>query len=465
MDPMPGNRPGARERIAIIGGDAAGMSAASLIARRHGDAVSVSVFERSSVVSYAACGLPYHVSGEIDDATTLLVREHEHFTRQGIDLHLGQEVVDLDPGEGVLTTEDTSTGSRCDHAFDKVLIATGARARVPRIPGTDAPNVFSIRHYDDGVALADHVEAAGPLHATVVGAGYLGLEMAEALTTRGLAVTLVEAASQVFPGLDPDLSTLIVDELWAHDVDLFLDNPLQAIELDDDGRACAIHLKEHTLATDVVVLALGSEPVVELAERAGVALDATGAIAVDRSMRTNLDNVWAAGDCASTHHRVTSDRAWVPLGPTANKQGRVAGAAMMGEPAAFAGVVGTSLVKVFDLHVGRTGLNEAEARRHDLDPIATTITSDDIAHYYPGSKPTTIQLIADRAHRLLGAQVVGRSGVAGRVNVLATALSAGMTIDDVAELDLGYAPPFAPVWDPVLVAANKAIAAREQTHS
>lgn len=465
MDPSIGNRSAARERIAIIGGDAAGMSAASLITRRHGDAASVSVFERSRVVSYAACGLPYYVSGDIDDATTLLVREQEHFVRQGIDLHLGQEVVELDPGRGVLTAQDASTGSRRDHTFDKVLIATGARARVPRIPGLDAPNIFSIRHYDDGLALAEHVAAAGPRRATVVGAGYLGLEMAEALTTRGLAVTLVEASTQVFPGLDPDLSTLVVDELRAHDVDLFLDNPLQGVELDDDGRACAILLKEDTVATDVVVLALGSEPVVELAERAGVAIDATGAISVDGSMRTNLGNVWAAGDCVSTHHRVTSDRVWVPLGPTANKQGRVAGAAMMGESVTFAGVVGTSLVKIFDLHVGRTGLNEAEARRRDLDPVSTTITSDDIAHYYPGSRPTTVQLIADPSHRLLGAQVVGRSGVAGRVNVLATALSAGMTVDEVAQLDLGYAPPFAPVWDPVLVAANKTITDREAVRS
>jgi len=452
------------ESIAIIGGDAAGMSAASYIARRHGGSASVSVFERGDVVSYAACGLPYYISGDIADSRTLLVRDPEHFTRQGIVLHLGQEVVDLDPQAGVLTVRDKRTGAQRNHGFDKALIATGATARIPPIPGIEAPNVFSIRHYDDALALTAHAESCAPVRATVVGASYLGLEMAEALTARGLAVTLVEASSQVFPGLDPDLASLLADELTSNGVSLLVDNPLEGLEVDDEGHAYAIRTRTGLVPTDLVVLALGSAPVVELARRAGVELDSTGAISVDLAMRTNLGNVWAAGDCVSTLHRVTSERVWVPLGPAANKQGRIAGATMMGEPAAFAGVVGTSLVKVFDLHVGRTGLNEAEVRHLNIEPFSTVITSDDIAHYYPGSRPTTIKLITDGSHRLLGAQVVGRSGVPSRVNVLATALCAGMTVDDVAQLDLGYAPPFAPVWDPVLVAANQSIASREGMH-
>lgn len=441
--------------IAIVGGDAAGMSAASLIARSGSDA-RVTVFERGGVNSYAACGLPYHVGGDIRDPSTLLVREPAYFTGMGIELRLLHDVIDLDPAAGSITVFDQVRATSYEHHYDKLLLAVGASAIVPPLAGSSAPNVFSIRHYDDARSLVRHLEQHHPRRCTVVGASYLGLEMAEALRGQGLEVTIAEGADHVFPAMDADMAALVHDELERQGTEVRLGELVVDLETDDDGLVRAVRTSSARWECDLVVLALGAAPNIDLARKGGIDLDHTGAIATTGSMETNVDQIWAAGDCVSTRHLVTGATVWVPLGPTANKQGRVAGSAMIGQPAQFGGVVGTSLVKVFDLHVGRTGVTEAEALRQGFTVAATTITADDIAPYYPGSGQTTVKLVAEAGTgRLLGAQIVGRAGVAGRTNVVATALQAGMTVGDLAELDLGYAPPFAPVWDPLLVAANR----------
>ncbi len=443
------------EAIAIVGGDAAGMSAASLIARS-GDDADVTVFERTGVNSYAACGLPYHVSGDISDPTTLLVRDPSYFTSKGIDLRLHHEAIDLDTSAGSVTVFDRVTSTSYEHRYDKLLIATGASAIVPPLMAGGAANAFSIRHYDDAIALVQYVEQHQPRRCTVIGSGYLGLEMVEALRAQELEITVAEGADQVFPMMDADIAELIHAELVTQGSEVRLGEVVVDLEQGDDGRIRAVRTATARWECDLVILSLGAAPNIDLARKGGIDVDATGAIATTPTMLTNVENVWAAGDCVSTTHLVTGATVWVPLGPAANKQGRVAGSAMIGGDAQFGGVVGTSLVKVFDLHVGRTGLTETEARRWGVDVASTTITADDIAHYYPGSRETTVKLVADATtDRLLGAQIVGRSGVPGRTNVVATALHAGMTVADLADLDLGYAPPFAPVWDPLLIAANR----------
>jgi NADPH-dependent 2,4-dienoyl-CoA reductase/sulfur reductase-like enzyme len=443
------------DAIAIVGGDAAGMSAASFIARSGEDA-KVTVFERSGVNSYAACGLPYHVSRDIHDPSTLLVREPSYFTSKGIDLRLCHEVVDLDTTAHAVTVLDRVSSTSYTHHYDKLLLATGASAIVPPVAGGHAANVFSIRHYDDSIALVQYIEQHKPGRGTVIGASYLGLEMAEALRAHGLEITLAEGADHVLPAMDSDMTGLVHSELVDQGTDIRLGEPVVELEQGEDGSVCAVRTASARWECDLVVLGLGARPNIELASKGGVDIDVTGAIGTTDTMMTNVDGVWAAGDCVSSSHRVTGATVWIPLGPAANKQGRVAGSSMIGGSARFGGVVGTSLVKVFDLHVGRTGLTETEARRLGMRVASTRITADDIAHYYPGSTKTTVKIVADATtSRLLGAQIVGRAGVPGRTNVVATALQAGMSVGDLADVDLGYAPPFAPVWDPLLVAANR----------
>lgn len=446
------------EKIVIIGGDAAGMSAASVVARDEESTAQVTVLEMGDVTSYAACGLPYFVSGDIEDSTTLLVRDQEFFTERGIDLRLNHEVVEINRNSKQVKVLDVRAGEKFDLDYDKLLIATGATAAKPPIPGIDAPNVFSIRHYNDALNLSGYLNMNRPKRVTVLGASYLGLEMVEAMRAQGLEVTVVEVAEQVFPMIDNRLALLLADELEKNEIGLKLGEPVTELVRGADGNIATVHTKSSNWPCDLVILGLGSRPTVDLARAAGLAIGPSGAIEVSDSLQTNDESIWAAGDCVATNHRITGGPVWIPLGPAANKQGRIAGARMIGKDVRFRGVVGTSLVKVFDLHAGSTGLTETAALAAGFDPISCQITGSDIAHYYPGSKSTTIKLVVDRkTEKLLGGQVVGYTGVAGRVNVLATALHAGMTIQELAELDLGYAPPFAPVWDPILIAANKVV--------
>ncbi|MEV4644350.1 FAD-dependent oxidoreductase [Saccharopolyspora sp. NPDC049357] len=444
----------AMERIVIVGGDAAGMSAASRLAR-WAPGARVIVYEREDVVSYAACGMPYHLDGRIPDASTLLVRAPEKFADAGIDVRLGHEVVAIDPSAGkVLVRGD---GAERAEDYDKLLLATGARAVLPALPGRDADNVFLFRRYADLTTLTAYLERDRPRRMTVVGGGYIGIELADVLTQRGLAVTLVEAAPQLMPTtLDAAAAKLAEEELRSRGVEVRLGEQVTEI-VTAAGRGRAVRTTHGQWECDAVIVGVGVRPETALATEAGIAVDGrSGAIATDISLRTDAEGVWAAGDCATTTHAVTGQRAWIPLGPAANKQGRSAADAMLGLPARVPGVVGTSLVKVFDLEVGSTGLTAEQALSEGFDAATTTITSTDRAHYYPNAAPTTVTLVADRkSNRLLGGQITGRTGVAGRTNVIATALHSGMDVEQFTGLDLGYAPPFAPVWDPLLVAGNQ----------
>lgn len=441
-------------RVLVVGGDAAGMSAASRIARRAPDA-RVTVLERSTHVSYAACGMPYHLDGRIPDARALLVRPPEHFAALGVDLRLEHEVTGVDPDAGAVTVHSGRT-ERIER-YDALLIATGAAAVVPPVAGTDASGVHLFRSYDDLLELRHTLDRDRPGRVVVAGGGYIGVELAEVLTEAGVAVTMLEAGPRLMPGvLDPEPADAVVDELRRHGVDVRLETPLGAIDT-RDGRVRGVSTSDGDLACDAVVLAVGVRAATAFTAGSGIELDpASGAVVVGEDMRTVRDGVWAAGDCATTTDLVTARRTWVPLGPTANKQGRVAADAILGRDVRFPGVVGTALVKVFGLEVGRTGLTAAQAAQGGFDVVTARIEATDKAHYYPGAQSTVVTLHGDRrTGRLLGGQVTGRSGAAGRTNVLATALQAGLTVERLGELDLGYAPPFSPVWDPVLVAAHQ----------
>lgn len=443
------------ERIVIVGGDAAGMSAASRLARL-GMAKNLTVFERSETVSYAACGMPYHLDGRIPDRNTLLIRSAAQFNASGIDVRTGHEAISVDTKNQRITV--TAGSRQVSEPFDKLLVATGARASVPPLRGRDAPNVFTFRSFADLERVTHYLERERPKRAAVMGGGYIGVELAEVLTCRGIAVTLFESESHVLPvTLDPEMASLVMEEMSQRGVTLKLGERVQSLELGQDGRVKELVTPSGGYACDLVLMCTGVRPATDLLKDTDIVLDEkTGAIWTDERLKTSHPAVWAAGDCADLVHVVTGQRAWIPLGPAANKQGRLAANSIAGHPVDYKGAAGTAFVKAFELEVGRTGLSRRQAEAAGIELESVTISAPDVAHYYPGSEETTVTLHSERASgRLVGAQIIGRAGVAGRANVVATALHARMTVADLADVDLGYAPPFAPVWDPLLVAAGR----------
>ncbi len=445
-------------RLVVIGGDAAGMSAASR-ARRVRPDVEIVVLEKGRDVSYAACSLPYYIAGLLHDRSELVARDIEFFRgERQIDVRLGAAVDELLPRKKLVAYQDAVTGERTTLEFDALVIATGARAVKPPLPGIDMPGVFTLRTLADGTAIKEEIDAGGVERATIVGAGYVGLEMAEALTARGIEVTVIELLPNVLSTYDPDMGAIVEKELLAKDVILHKDRRVDGFEPGDrSGRVGYVLTGGQRLATDLVIVAIGVRPAVEFAAAAGVDLGAGGAIHVDARQVASDPFVLAAGDCCEAMHVVTRRPVWIPLGTTANKQGRIAGGNAVGGDSRFGGVAGTNVTKIFDLIAAQTGLTETAAAAEGLDADSATITAASRSHAYPGGGRMTVKLVFEKGTgRVLGAQIVGEERVAKRIDVVAAGLHAGMTVADLAQIDMSYAPPFAPVWDPILVAANQA---------
>lgn len=441
-------------RMIVIGGVAAGMSAAAK-ARRTDPALEIVVYERSRYVSYGACGLPYVIKGEIARVEEVIARTPEQFAKQGIAAHVRHEVLALDPAAQTVRVRDLAGGVERTERWDRLLLTTGGSAVRPSLPGAELAGIFTLRTVEDAVAIKSWIETVRPASAAIIGGGYIGLEMAEALAAHGIALTVVERLPQVLPSLDAELAAHVQAELERRQVRLELGVAVEGME--GDERVRAVMAGGRRFPAELVIMSVGVRPGVDLARAAGIALGPTGAVAVDDRQRTDRANIWAAGDVAESHHLVTGRPAWVPLATTANKQGRVAGENMAGGDARFGGIVGTSVVRVFELEAASTGLTEARARAEGYAVATASATSTSRAGYMPGHSPIHVKLVYETGSgRLLGGQLVGREGVAKRVDIIASALHARWTVDELAGLDLAYAPPFSPVWDPILVAANLA---------
>jgi NADPH-dependent 2,4-dienoyl-CoA reductase/sulfur reductase-like enzyme len=448
----------ARERLVIIGGDAGGMSAASQARRRRGeDELEIVAFERGNYTSYAACGIPYLVGGLVDDVERLVTRDAETFrSKFGIDARLRHEVSEIDLERRRVRVRDLDAASERWERFDQLVVATGAVPVRPDLPGAGSNGVHGVQVLDDGLAVRSAIEADRPRHAVVVGGGYVGLEMAEALVQRGLEVALVEAGPQPMGTLDADMGGLVADALRQVGVALYTNERIEAFEADRD-RVRAVTTDRRTLPADLVVLGLGVRPSTSLARAAGIRLGETTGIVTDRRMRASAEGVWAAGDCVETVHLVSGHRVAFALGTHANKQGRVAGINIGGGYATFPGVLGTAVSKICSVEVARTGLNEREAAAAGFETVSAVVESTTRAGYYPGAALMKTKLIAERrSGRLLGAQIVGAENAGKRIDGLAIAIWNAMTVEEMTGLDLAYAPPFAPVWDPVLIAARQA---------
>jgi NADPH-dependent 2,4-dienoyl-CoA reductase/sulfur reductase-like enzyme len=444
-------------RLVVVGGVAAGMSAASRARRLRPD-VEIVVLEKGQDVSYGACATPYYVSGIIDTRDRLIRYDADFFRRERrIDVRLGAEAFELDPRRRSVAYRTGGATEALD--YDALVIATGAAPiRLP-LPGADLPGVFLLRTLTDADAIKQAIDAGGIERIAILGAGYIGLEMAESFSARGVAVTVLELLPNVLSTYDPDVSAVVERELLDRGVVLHKETRVEGFEPAPDGdRVGYVLAGGQRIQIDAVLVSAGVRPVTALAESGGIELGSTGAIRVDARQVTSDPSVLAAGDCCEASHVVTGKPAWVPLGTTANKQGRVAGENAVGGNARFAGIAGTNTTKIFGLEVAQTGLSTAAAEGEGLRAASVKIAARSRAHPYPGGGPITVKLIfEERSGRVLGAQMAGPEGVAKRIDTVATAIHARMSVADLAAVDMSYAPPFAPVWDPVLIAANQAV--------
>ena len=445
--------------LVIVGGVAAGLAAA-MEARRNSPDLPVTVFERTRDISYGACGLPYVVAGLIPAPDSLILHTPEYFReRHRIEVRTGCEAVELLPSKSVLRVREPS-GVR-EVGYDTLVLATGAAAVCPPLPGHELEGVFVLRHMRDGRRMLRFFEEARPRAAVVVGAGYIGLEMAEAFRARGLRTTLVEASDTLMNALDGRARDTVADEMRARGVEVLFGERVEGFEGGALGRVARVLTSSgRAIEADVVSVGVGVRPEVALAVAAGVEVGESGAVVTDERQRTSAPGVYAAGDCCEVLHRVSGRRVWHPLGQPAVRQGWVAGANAAGGDspveARYTGVVGTTVAKVFGLEVARTGLSLGEALSAGFDAAEAEDEATSRAGYYPGGSKILTRLVADARGRLLGAQMVGREGVAHRIDVYAAALHAGLRLEDVERLDLAYAPPFAPTVDPIIRAAHAA---------
>jgi NADPH-dependent 2,4-dienoyl-CoA reductase/sulfur reductase-like enzyme len=440
--------------LLIIGGSDAGINAA-LRAREMDTAMDISVLVTDRFPNYSICGLPFYLSGEVPDWQTLAHRTIEEIERQAIHLLLGHRAVAIDPENKIVTSENQEAQARRLN-FDKLIIATGAVSTWPAISGMDLTGVFALRWMEDGFLLDRFINEHHPESAIILGSGYIGLEMADALTRKGLTVTLLNRSGRILTGLDPHLGEIIRTELSKHGVRMVDRVDVTTIEKKNQ-KLIVRNRQDVPLESDVVLVATGVTPETDLAVKAGVLTGIHKAIQVNRTMETNIKDIYAAGDCVETWHRLLNQYTYLPLGTTAHKQGRVAGENAVGGSQEFAGTLGTQVVKIFDLVVARTGLLDKEASEAGFDPLTVSLEAWDHKVYYPGVSLLHICLTGDRkTNRLLGAQMIGSYGaeVSKRIDILATALFNGMTVESLNHIDLSYTPPLSSPWDPVQLMAQ-----------
>jgi len=442
-------------KFIIIGGDAAGMSAASK-AKRQIPEMEVMVLEQSEDVSYSACGMPYNIAEADRDIDDLVVRKaHVFREKQGIDLKTGHHVASIDPTQKTISG-NTSDGKAFQFPYDKLLIATGGSPILPNIPGINLPGVMALKSLNDGRNIKAFIAEHPVKQVAIIGMGYIGLEMAEAFSSRSIHVDMIKPGPVFLPWMKEALSDIVRKELEENQVCLFPGHSIHRIET--SGNKLKLICPDQTLTTDMVLVAVGIKPNSQLATGSGLEVGIRNAITVDKQMHTSNNHIFAAGDCADAYHVVSRKKAWIPLALRANRAGWAVADNVCGKKIELPGIVGTAVFKVFDLEVARTGLTEAEALECGFDPVGVVIKSLSRAHAHPGSSTITIHMLADRkTGRLLGTQMVGKEGVAHRINAMAVALHSHMTVNAFSQTDLAYAPPFGPTWDPLLTTANQLI--------
>ncbi len=441
-------------RYLIIGGSDAGISAALRI--KETDSKSeVAVLVADAFANFSICGLPFYLSGEVPDWHTLAHRTQAEIQKHGIRLLLNHRATGVDPEMKVVSVTNKSGPTRM-LKYDKLIIATGAVPSLPPLGGLDLPGVFTLRWMEDSFAIQKYMKDQRPKSAIILGVGYIGMEMADALTRKGLSVTMLARSGRVLKTLDPELSEIIRKNLARHGVGIIAPFAAQAIEK-RGGRLAIRNARGIPVEGDMILVAAGGQPETTIAKSAGISTGIHNAIRVNSAMETNFKDIYAAGDCVETWHRLFGKYTYLPLGTTAHKQGRAAGENAAGGKAEFAGSLGTQVVKIFDSVAARTGIRESEAREAGFTPLTFDLETWDHKAYYPGATPLLIRLTGDRkTNRLLGGQMIGhyRAEVSKRIDILATALFHGMKVKELCDLDLSYTPPLSSPWDPIQMAAQ-----------
>jgi NADPH-dependent 2,4-dienoyl-CoA reductase/sulfur reductase-like enzyme/rhodanese-related sulfurtransferase len=442
-----------KKRLIIIGGVAAGPKAAAK-AKRCDPNMEVVIYQEEGEISYSGCGLPYYVGGVIPERKKLLIKTAEQFSQDGIQVLKRHRVEHIDLKERRISGLNLDTGRSFVDIYDRLVLATGSEAIRPKVPGLELQNVFQMHSIYDADAILGKVRSPGVKNVVVVGGGYIGLEMTEALSVLGIKVTIVELASQIATLFDEDIAGILQQYLEKKGITVFTSEGLEAIA-GKNGKVCRVQTPRREIPAEAVLLSLGVRPRVDLARQAGLKTGETGAIWVNEYLETSTEGVYAAGDCAETSHLITGKKTWVPLGSTANKQGRVAGINVCGGHSTFPGVLGTAIFKVFDFHVAKTGLNMKEAAREGFEPVQAIVRGYGRAHILPGGRESVLKIVADqKTGRILGAQALGEGPSDKFIDTVAMALHGKMTCSQLAMVDLAYSPPFSPALSPVIVAAN-----------
>ncbi|TGU72755.1 pyridine nucleotide-disulfide oxidoreductase [Geomonas terrae] len=446
-----------KRRIVVVGANAAGAKAAAK-ARRINPRAEISVIDRGSFISYGACGIPYYVSDTVTDVKELMstpvgvVRDANFFKKvKGVSVKTNTEVTGIDREAKVIRLRE-GAGAETSLPYDKLILATGSSPFVPKIENVGLKNILTVKSIEDAELLKESALSCSA--ACIVGGGLIGLETAEALRQKGMQVTLVEMRDQLLPGvLDPEVAAAVEKHVKQQGVTVLTGCAVTGFA--GEGTVATVLVGDLEIKADLVVLAPGATPNVQLAREAGLAIGTTGAIAVDQMLRTSDPDIYACGDCCETTHLVTGKKVFVPLGSTANKQGRVAGINAAGGEATFAGIIGTSILKVFSFNAGKTGLTETEARANGFDVETVLSPAPDRAHFFPGAKPIMLKLVADRSTgRILGLQAAGEGAVDKRLDAAAAAITFKATAEQLSQLDLAYAPPYGAAMDNLIVAAD-----------
>lgn len=439
-------------KLVIAGGVAAGASAAAK-ARRCNEDAEIIMFEKGPHISYANCGLPYYLSGIIAKRKKLLITNAKFFKKRfNVDVRVNHEVVGIDRETKKVIVIDHDSGSQSEESYDRLILATGANSVIPPIPGADLPFVYNLKTLEDTDRIYEYLQEEKPESAVVVGGGLIGMEAVENLHHLGINVSVVEFMPQLLTFLDPEMAEIVRLHAKRDNLDFHLSEKVTAIK-DDNGARIVETNQGREIPADFVLMAVGIRPNINLAQDAGLEIGVTGGIKVNECMQTSDPDIYAAGDCIESINQVTGKPALIPMGSAANKEGRAAGANVMGRNIAVKGFTGTVIVKVFDVAVAKTGLSEKEALAEGFTPFVSYLLADHHAGYYPGAKEVRIKTISDReTGRLLGAQIIGEEGVDKRIDVMATAIYNRMHIEELLQLDLAYAPPYSSARDPIIVA-------------
>lgn len=439
-------------KVVIVGGVAGGATAATRIRRLDEDA-EITIFERSGYISYANCGLPYYIGGVIEDPEELTLQTPESFqTRFRINVKVNHEVIDIDVKRKIVTVCNLYTGEAFEESYDKLILSPGAKPIRPHLPGIDSKNLFSLRTVEDTFRIRRFVEEQKPQRAVMVGGGFIGLEMAENLCERGVKVTVIQRGNQLLNTIDYDMATLVHNKLRSKGIDLKIGGNVVAFEETETGLHVLLE-NEQPIQTDMVLLAIGVNPENTLAKKAGLELGVKGAIVVNDQMETSVSDIYAVGDAVQIKHTVTGNDAVIALAGPANKQGRIAADNICHLESHYKGSLGSSIIKLFDLTVASTGLTEKSAGLAGISYDKIILSPASHAGYYPGAKTMTMKVVYEKETlKILGAQILGQDGVDKRIDVLATAISAGMKANQLKDLDLAYAPPYSSAKDPVNMA-------------